>query len=250
MENPIGQYKIGQVVDILKKEYPDISASSLRYWEQEKLLLPSGEKKEKGVHRVYTEEDLEIIRLIKELSKNDWRSIDEIREELDSWNKAGRNIEELRSRIKLFRKIRNAWDHIRKDVIDVERPESFYEYIYPEETFLKLLNSQNSNLLAKKAEKYNLIFPKLIGNSKMYNRMDLAIMKLFVGFEVSSLDKYNKIAEIMEYMSFTLKIPPSVYIPAITIIELTEQDKDMFITSALLYLEAIYFEEFISKTRG
>lgn len=240
-------YKIGQVVEILKKEYPDISASSLRYWEQERLILPSGVKKEKGAHRLYTEEDLEIIRVIKELSKAEWRSIEDIRKELAPWNKSRGNIEELKSKVKILRKIQDALEYLKKNIIFVETPENFYEYIYPEETFLKLLNGQNVTRLIKEAEKYNLIFPKSFANLKKYNQMDFTIMKLLIGFDIDSLEKYSKLRDFIEYIKNKLNLSPSLLIPSISHIELTDENKDLFITTALLYLEARYYEEFLSK---
>ncbi len=243
-------FKIGQVVEILKKEYPDITASSLRYWEREKLLLPSGIKKEKGAHRLYTEEDLEIIRVIKELSKTEWRSIDQIRQELNTWDKARGNIEELRSKVKMLKKIQDSLEYLKKNIIYAKTPDNFYEYIYPEETFLKLLNSQNALRLTKEAEKYNLIFPKNIGNLKKYNQMDFTIMKLLVGFDIDSLIKYNRIKEMIEYIKSSLGLTPSALIPSISHIELTEENKEAFVTTTLLYLEAMYFEEVLAKEQG
>lgn len=54
---------------------------------------------------------------------------------------------------------------------------------------------------------------------------------------------------MIEYIKFTLKLSPSALIPSISHIELTDENKDLFITTALLYLEAMYFEETLSKEK-
>jgi DNA-binding transcriptional MerR regulator len=69
-------YRIGKVVRLLKEEYPDLTASSLRFWQREGLLEPS--LSSKGGQRRYTEYDLHKIRAIRELA-NSRLSIEEIK---------------------------------------------------------------------------------------------------------------------------------------------------------------------------
>ncbi len=73
------QYKMGEALNILKKEYKGITASALRFWEEKGLIkLP---EKTLGHHRRYNEEDLNIIRFIKDLS-NFGYSLNQIVEEV------------------------------------------------------------------------------------------------------------------------------------------------------------------------
>lgn len=62
------EYRIGEVIESLVGEYPDLTASALRFWEREGLLKPSGTTE--GGQRLYTENDINKIRTIKELTKS------------------------------------------------------------------------------------------------------------------------------------------------------------------------------------
>ena len=75
-------YKMGEILDILKTEYPGISASALRFWQKEGLIEPSGEETS-GHHRRYREKDLDIIRFVKDLSGFGY-SLNHIKQELFS----------------------------------------------------------------------------------------------------------------------------------------------------------------------
>src|SRR5699024_3475260 len=54
---------IGQAADLLSREFPDVTVSSLRFLEREGLLSP---KRKPGGHRVYTTHDLYRARKIKQ----------------------------------------------------------------------------------------------------------------------------------------------------------------------------------------
>ncbi len=75
------RYGMKEALNILRVEYQDLSASALRFWEEEGLVKPL---RETSTHRRrYSEEDLDIIRFVKDLS--DFRySLNQIREELRS----------------------------------------------------------------------------------------------------------------------------------------------------------------------
>ncbi len=75
-------YKMREVLDILKTEYPGISASALRFWQKKGLIEPSGEETS-GHHRRYREKDLDIIRFVKDLSGFGY-SLNHIKQELFS----------------------------------------------------------------------------------------------------------------------------------------------------------------------
>lgn len=70
---------IGQAVDMLSKEFPDVTISSLRFLEREGLLTP---QRKPGGHRVYSAQDLSRARRIKQLQA-ERKSLKEIREILE-----------------------------------------------------------------------------------------------------------------------------------------------------------------------
>ena len=57
---------IGQVVEMLRGEFPDLTVSSLRFLEQEGLLTP---ERTEGGHRRYVKADVERVRFIKEMQR-------------------------------------------------------------------------------------------------------------------------------------------------------------------------------------
>jgi len=75
------QYRMKEIMDILREEYEEINASALRFWQKEGLIKPSGETS--GHHRRYSEKDLDIIRFVKDLSDFGY-SLNQIRKELPS----------------------------------------------------------------------------------------------------------------------------------------------------------------------
>lgn len=75
-----GTYTIQGVVTLLQGEFP-ITASNLRYWEKQGLLQP---ERTEGGHRVYDDEDVARIRLIKSLQSKRVYSIDAIRRYMQS----------------------------------------------------------------------------------------------------------------------------------------------------------------------
>lgn len=69
-------YTIGQIVEQLQSEFPDLSPSSLRFLEKEGLLAP---QRTPGGHRLYSDEDLNRIRLIKRLQSQRYYPLEIIR---------------------------------------------------------------------------------------------------------------------------------------------------------------------------
>ena len=69
-------YTIGQIVEQLQSEFPDLSQSSLRFLEKEGLLAP---QRTPGGHRLYSDEDLNRIRLIKRLQSQRYYPLEIIR---------------------------------------------------------------------------------------------------------------------------------------------------------------------------
>lgn len=242
-------YKIGEVVKILKKEYSDISTSALRYWEKLNLFSPSG--KTSGEHRLYTEEDIQIIRYIKELS-NEGDSIKDIKDKLELWEKGGRDIEFLTKQISLIKRLKRLKKEV-EELIGREPSPKLFEYIYSKQTLIELLNHPNADSLIKKAEEYKLICPN---KEKKYNQMDLGIMKLIVEYNGDYLDKCSKLYDTIKYMNEVLKISLFPFFPLREAIqEFIEgkkfpekrENKNYMFMSALTLLETIYFEDFRSK---
>ena len=74
------RYTIQEVVDRLQAEFP-VTASNLRYWEKQGLLQPG---RTEGGHRVFDDEDLDRIRLIKRLQSKRAFSLESVRRYLQS----------------------------------------------------------------------------------------------------------------------------------------------------------------------
>lgn len=72
---------IGRVVKSLKKIYPDLSSSKLRFLESEGLIKP---KREENKYRVYYREDIEKLNFILKMQKDYYMPLDVIKEKLKS----------------------------------------------------------------------------------------------------------------------------------------------------------------------
>ena len=70
---------IGAVCEALKVEFPDVSISKIRYLEGEGLLAP---KRTEGGYRLFSEEDVERLRTILRLQRDEFLPLRVIREEL------------------------------------------------------------------------------------------------------------------------------------------------------------------------
>ena len=70
---------IGAVCETLKTEFPDVSISKIRYLEGEGLLTP---KRTEGGYRLFSEEDVERLRTILRLQRDEFLPLRVIREEL------------------------------------------------------------------------------------------------------------------------------------------------------------------------
>lgn len=72
---------IGAVCGRLTDEFPDISISKIRYLEDQGLLRP---RRTRGGYRLFTEEDLERLRTILRLQRDEFLPLRVIREELEA----------------------------------------------------------------------------------------------------------------------------------------------------------------------
>src|SRR6188768_2858792 len=77
---------IGAVCKILQSEFDDISISKIRYLEDQKLLTP---RRTPGGYRLYSQSDVERLRTILRLQRDEFLPLRVIRQELA----AGRDIE-------------------------------------------------------------------------------------------------------------------------------------------------------------
>lgn len=76
----IGLRSIGQVLSVLKPEFPDVSISKIRFLESEGLIAP--ERAPSGYRR-YAESDIDRLRYILDVQKNHYLPLKVIREHLD-----------------------------------------------------------------------------------------------------------------------------------------------------------------------
>jgi DNA-binding transcriptional MerR regulator len=72
---------IGAVTKALKQEFPDISISKIRYLEDQKLLMP---RRTAGGYRLYTPSDVQRLRTILRLQRDEFLPLRVIRQELAS----------------------------------------------------------------------------------------------------------------------------------------------------------------------
>ena len=70
---------IGAVCKALRQEFPDISISKIRYLEDQKLLAP---RRTQGGYRLYTQADIERLRTILRLQRDEFLPLRVIRQEL------------------------------------------------------------------------------------------------------------------------------------------------------------------------
>ena len=73
--------RIGEVVRRLRDEFPDVSISKVRYLEDEGLLMP---RRTQGGYRLFSEDDLERLRTILRMQRDEFLPLRVIREELDA----------------------------------------------------------------------------------------------------------------------------------------------------------------------
>ncbi|MHB0915842.1 MAG: transcriptional regulator FtsR [Thermoleophilia bacterium] len=78
-EGRTGTFTIGAVVKLLKNEFPDVSISKIRYLEDEKLISP---RRTSGGYRLFLKPDIERLRTILTLQRDEFLPLKVIRKEL------------------------------------------------------------------------------------------------------------------------------------------------------------------------
>jgi DNA-binding transcriptional MerR regulator len=82
---------IGTVCDLLRREFPDISISKIRYLEDQKLLSP---RRTQGGYRLYSAGDVSRLRTILRLQRDEFLPLRVIRQELAAGRSAPESGEE------------------------------------------------------------------------------------------------------------------------------------------------------------
>ena len=89
-----GLVRIGEVVRRLTPEFPDISISKIRYLEEQQLLRPL---RTQGGYRLYRREDVERLRTILQLQRDEFLPLRVIRQEIEGNGGAISRTRERRS---------------------------------------------------------------------------------------------------------------------------------------------------------
>lgn len=185
-------YKMGDVIERLTWEYPknNVSAVTLRFWEQEGLLEPAA--RTEGGQRLYNEENISWVRFLKELSIAGV-SIPKMRERIAyvkrQLEEMGNNNKSRAERVLYF--VRTVETRRRRNALDIQL-DFFYqrldgeqkkERLYDAEALVRLTSSKNARELVEKAEKYGLIIPETIDGIKRFNRYEEMILKVLAFLE-------------------------------------------------------------------
>jgi len=109
---------IGAVCKALKQEFPDISISKIRYLEDQKLLTP---RRTQGGYRLYTQNDVQRLRTILRLQRDEFLPLRVIRQELAG----GRAEEEMGASGDAGAK-RPDLRHLRRTAVAVKGPGAVY----------------------------------------------------------------------------------------------------------------------------
>lgn len=148
---------IGEAVALLQKEFPDLTSSSLRFLEKEGLLHP---QRTPGGHRLYSDDDIARIRLIKHLQSERHYPLDVIRHML----------------AKL--------EHARDQEAEIAFLESLYRPLSYDPDFEPLSRIQLaegtglSSAAIARLEEIGLLFPHTNGNGLRYDEDDLKMAEL------------------------------------------------------------------------
>jgi DNA-binding transcriptional MerR regulator len=110
---------IGAVCKAIKQEFPDISISKIRYLEDQKLLTP---RRTQGGYRLYTQNDVQRLRTILRLQRDEFLPLRVIRQELAG----GRTDGEMMSGQSDATSQRPDIRHLRRTAVAVKGPGAVY----------------------------------------------------------------------------------------------------------------------------
>ena len=92
-----GSLTIGAVCDLLRAEHPTISISKIRYLEDQKLITP---RRTPGGYRLYSPRDVERLRTILRLQRDEFLPLRVIRQELESSSSGAFSVAEQAKKMK------------------------------------------------------------------------------------------------------------------------------------------------------
>ena len=209
-------YKIGEVINKLSWEYQDkITAGAIRFWENEGLLQPA--QKTEGGHRLYTEEGINWVRFLKELSI------------------AGLSIEEMRERVQLVRSDLEGFKEgsrarmetlfyftqviemqRRRNILDGELGLFFRldkkqraEKVYDTEALLRIIATKDAREMIKKAEEYGLVMPKIIDGIKRFSPYEEMIVRILSFMELlrpGAVERCKNLVSTVKYLTMEVEI--------------------------------------------
>jgi DNA-binding transcriptional MerR regulator len=156
---PTKALTIGAVCKSLGREFPDISISKIRYLEDQKLLTP---QRTRGGYRLYAPDDVQRLRTILRLQRDEFLPLRVIRQELAS-GRADADVEPTKS----------ASDPraLRRVTVLRKGPESLYSL---EEV---LTDSGASAELVKELEDYGIVKGQRDGSDSLYDETEREIVK-------------------------------------------------------------------------
>jgi DNA-binding transcriptional MerR regulator len=149
---------IGAVCKQLEREFPDISISKIRYLEDQKLLSP---RRTAGGYRLFTPDDVQRLRTILRLQRDEFLPLRVIRQELA----AGRTEPEVSSG--------NASEHrgLRRAMLDVRGPGSLYR-------LAEVLDETGADqALVKELEDYGVIKGERRDGEILYDETEREIVR-------------------------------------------------------------------------
>lgn len=203
-------FQIKEVIEVLREEYPDINASALRFWERVGLIKPS--QITSGGHRRYTEEDLNVIRFVKDLSAYGYSIRDikkelllaqekmtsgkpeELKTELFSTHYVAKLLLRHRTRVSLIKKIETYYD-LEKD--------ARYLPTFEKQVLAKRLEHNSPGYLIQKAEKTHLIEPQKDKERCLFSPCDELILNLLIFIlqaEKDFLQRSTRFFEVVYYL--------------------------------------------------
>ena len=201
--------RIGEVVSRLSWEYRDMTAATIRFWEKEGLILPP--ERSEGGRRLYTEEDVNWIRLVKELSlaglsiQEMRKRVTHVRQELNQLKEQQGARDEAISyfiRTVEIRRRRNVLDRELEeyDKLDGEQRN---EKVFDRQVLAYRMDIKSEKQLIEKAEQYGLVIPKKVNGMKRYSSQEEMILKLLAFMEFlkpGSVDRCKDLVATIQYL--------------------------------------------------
>jgi DNA-binding transcriptional MerR regulator len=155
---------IGSVCKALLQEFPDISISKIRYLEDQKLLAP---RRTQGGYRLYTQTDIQRLRTILRLQRDEFLPLRVIRQEL-AGGRSEREVTPSDGRA------------LRRTAVTVRDPGSMYSL----EDVVEETGADPK--LVRELEEFGVIKPESRGGVKYYDETEQEIVRA-----VSELARYG-----------------------------------------------------------